>query len=250
MVLKDGAKMSKSKGNTVDPQALVEEYGADTARLFMMFAAPPEQSLEWNDAGVEGAFRFLKRVWALVHQHTAKGAVAALDKGALNDGQKAMRRQLHETMQKVSDDIGRRYTFNTAIAAVMELVNALYKFEDDSEQGRAVMQEALEAMTLMLSPMVPHITHGLWQALGKDGAVMTQAWPGVDQSALVRDSIEVVVQVNGKLRGKIEVPAGADKAAVETAAREEPNVQRFIEGKEVVKVIVVPGKLVNIVVKG
>jgi len=250
MVLKDGAKMSKSKGNTVDPQALVEQYGADTARLFMMFAAPPEQSLEWNDAGVEGAFRFLKRVWALVHQHTAQGPVAALDKNALNDGQKAMRRQLHETMQKVSDDIGRRYTFNTAIAAVMELVNALYKFEDDSEQGRAVMQEALEAMTLMLSPMVPHITHGLWQALGKEGAVMMQAWPAVDESALVRDSIEVVVQVNGKLRGKIEVPASADKAAVETAAREEPNVQRFIEGKEVVKVIVVPGKLVNIVVKG
>jgi leucyl-tRNA synthetase len=250
MVLKDGAKMSKSKGNTVDPQALVEEYGADTARLFMMFAAPPEQSLEWNDAGVEGAFRFLKRVWALVHQHTAKGAVADLDKAALNDGQKAMRRQLHETVQKVSDDIGRRYTFNTAIAAVMELVNALYKFEDDSEQGRAVMQEALEAMTLMLSPMVPHITHGLWQALGKDGAVMMQDWPGVDESALVRDTIEVVVQVNGKLRGKIEVAANADKAAVEEAARTEPNVQRFIEGKEVVKVIVVPGKLVNIVVKG
>jgi leucyl-tRNA synthetase len=250
MVLKDGAKMSKSKGNTVDPQALVEQYGADTARLFMMFAAPPEQSLEWNDAGVEGAFRFLKRIWALVHQHTAKGPVAGLDKGALNDDQKAMRRQLHETVQKVSDDIGRRYTFNTAIAAVMELVNALYKFEDDSEQGRAVMQEALQAMTLMLSPMVPHISHHLWQALGKEGAVMMQAWPSVDESALVRDSIEVVVQVNGKLRGKIEVPANADKAAVETAAREESNVQRFIEGKEVVKVIVVPGKLVNIVVKG
>jgi leucyl-tRNA synthetase len=153
-------------------------------------------------------------------------------------------------VQKVSDDIGRRYTFNTAIAAVMELVNALYKFEDDSEQGRAVMQEALQAMTLMLSPMVPHISHHLWQALGKEGAVMMQAWPSVDESALVRDSIEVVVQVNGKLRGKIEVPANADKAAVETAAREESNVQRFIEGKEVVKVIVVPGKLVNIVVKG
>jgi len=250
MVLKDGAKMSKSKGNTVDPQALVEQYGADTARLFMMFAAPPEQSLEWNDAGVEGAFRFLKRVWALVHQHSSQGPVAALDKAALNDGQKTMRRQLHEVVQKVSDDIGRRYTFNTAIAAVMELVNALYKFEDDSEPGRAVMQEALEAIALMLSPMVPHIAHGLWQALGQQGAVMMQAWPAVDESALVRDSIEVVIQVNGKLRGKIEVPASADKAAVETAARTEPNVQRFIEGKEVVKVIVVPGKLVNIVVKG
>ncbi|MBD3671816.1 MAG: class I tRNA ligase family protein, partial [Gammaproteobacteria bacterium] len=186
----------------------------------------------------------------LVQQHVGQGAVGSLDLNSLDDKQKAMRRQLHETIQKVSDDIGRRYTFNTAIAAVMELVNGLYKFDDDSESGRAVMQEALEASVLMLSPIVPHIAHGLWQALGHKGAVQEQDWPQVDESALVRDSIEIVVQVNGKLRGKIEVPASADKAAVETAAREEPNVQRFIEGKEVVKVIVVPGKLVNIVIKG
>lgn len=265
MVLKDGAKMSKSKGNTVDPQALIDRYGADTVRLFIMFAAPPEQSLEWSDSGVEGAYRFLKRVWRLVHGHLEGGAVAACrSSDGLSDPQKEIRRAVHQTIQKVGDDIGRRMTFNTAIAAVMELTNHLSKFqgelsqsdkrgspggEDDSEQGRAVMQEALEAMSLMLSPMVPHLSHQLWSALGCEGAVVDVAWPTFDESALVKESQTMVVQVNGKLRAKLEVAIDASKEAVESQALEDENVQRFIEGKQVVKVIVVPGKLVNLVVK-
>jgi len=249
MVLKDGSKMSKSKGNTVDPQALIQKYGADTARLFMMFAAPPEQSLEWSDAGVDGAYRFIKRLWARVYQHVSQGTTDSVQVDSLNDKQKSLRRQVHETIAKFSDDVGRRFTFNTAIAAVMELMNALNKFEDESAQGRAVIQEALETVTLLLSPIVPHVTHKLWQALGKTGAVMQQSWPQADASALVREEIEMVVQVNGKLRGRISVPVDADRDSIETAAQEEENVQRFIEGKGIVKLIVVPGKLVNIVVR-
>lgn len=249
MVLKDGTKMSKSKGNTVDPQGLIEQYGADTARLFMMFAAPPEQSLEWSDAGVEGASRFLKRLWRQAYEHTDAGEVAALDLSALNDGQKTMRRLTHETIAKVSDDIGRRFTFNTAIAAVMELMNALAKFKDDSDQGRAVMEESLESMVLLLSPVVPHITHELWNILTKGGEILDQSWPKVDESALVKDSLQIIVQVNGKLRSRIEVSASASKDEVEQVAVEDENVKRFTDGKQVVKVIVVPGKLVNIVIK-
>ena len=249
MVLKDGAKMSKSKGNTVDPEHLIEKYGADTARLFMMFASPPEQSLEWSDAGVDGAYRFLKRYWRLVYEHVEAGSVASLNVAALNDEQKAMRMQIHETIAKVSDDIGRRFTFNTAIASVMELMNALAKFKDESEQGRAVMQEAMEAITLLLSPIVPHITHEIWQTLGQTSLLLDQAWPKVDETALVKDSIQIVVQVNGKLRSRIEMPASADKSQVEAVAMADENVRRFTEGNTIVKVIVVPGKLVNIVVK-
>ncbi len=249
MVLKDGAKMSKSKGNTVDPQGLIEQYGADTARLFMMFAAPPEQSLEWSDAGVEGASRFLKRLWRQTFEHIEAGEVVALDLTALNDGQKALRRQTHETIAKVGDDIGRRFTFNTAIASVMELINALVKFKDNSEQGRAVMQESLQAIVLLLSPIVPHITHELWRVLGQDSSLLDQAWPEVDESALVKDSLQIIVQVNGKLRSRIEVPASASKDEIEAAAVNDENVKRFTDDKQVVKVIVVPGKLVNIVVK-
>ena len=248
MVLKDGAKMSKSKGNTVDPQELMDKYGADTARLFIMFASPPDQSLEWSDTGVEGAYRFLKRLWRMVNDHVAQGQVSALDTGVLNDNQKEVRRKVHETLNKVTDDISRRFTFNTAIAAVMELCNVLSKFEDNSEQGRAVMQEALEAVVLLLSPIVPHITHTLWQALGHSDAVIDVSWPKSDESALVKDTIELVVQVNGKLRGKIAVPVEASKAEIETQAQADENVLRFIEGKEIRKIIVVPGRLVNIVV--
>ena len=248
MVLKDGAKMSKSKGNTVDPQALVDQYGADTARLFMMFAAPPEQALEWSDAGVEGAFRFLKRLWKLVHGHVGQGAAAALDKSSLNAEQRALRRQVHETIAKVSDDVARRFTFNTAIAAVMELINALYKFEDTSAQGRAAMQEALETVVVLLSPIVPHISHALWQALGCSGAVIDARWPVADAMALVRDEVQYVVQVNGKLRGNVTVAIDAERPAIERAALQESNVQRFVEGKAIKKVIVVSGKLVNIVI--
>ena len=248
MVLKDGAKMSKSKGNTVDPQELIEQYGADTVRLFIMFAAPPEQSLEWNDSGVEGANRFLKRLWRLVGEHNERGAAPALDVAQLDDTSKALRRKAHETIQKVSDDISRRLTFNTAIAAVMELCNEISRFTVRNDQDNAVIQEALDASVLLLSPIVPHIAHTLWQQLGHNDAVIHAAWPAYDTSALVKDSIELVVQVNGKVRAKLDAPANADKATLEQLARTAPNVEKFLEGVDVKKVIVVPGKLVNIVV--
>jgi leucyl-tRNA synthetase len=247
MVLKDGTKMSKSKGNTVDPQSLIDAYGADTVRLFSMFAAPPEQSLEWSDSGVEGANRFLKRLWKLVAKQVATPATAELNVTALNDQQKAVRRKTHETIAKVSDDFGRRQTFNTAIAAIMELCNELGKLDADNEQSRAVTGEALHAVVLMLCPIVPHICHELWQALGGDDNVLNASWPGVDEAALARDSIEIVVQVNGKVRAKMDVAADADKSSIEAQAVAQDNVQRFLEGLTVRKVIVVPGKLVNIV---
>jgi len=251
MVLLDGSKMSKSKGNTVDPQALIEKFGADTVRLFIMFAAPPEQSLEWSDKGVEGAFRFLNRVWRQVHGHLEHGCVdAATSSQGLDKVQKALRLKVHETLQKVSDDMGRRQHFNTAIAACMELMNELSKFDDDSAQGRAVMQEALEILVCMLSPMAPHMAQSLWASLGKSGLVLDVSWPQVDESALVKSEIELMVQVNGKLRGKIEVAADADKETILSAAKAEAAVLKFIESKEIVKEIVVPGRLVNLVVKG
>ncbi|WP_116367322.1 leucine--tRNA ligase [Parahaliea mediterranea] len=246
MVLKDGAKMSKSKGNTVDPQALIDRYGADTVRLFSMFAAPPEQSLEWSDSGVEGANRFLKRLWKLVQGHVEAGAAPALEAAALNNNQKAARRKTHETIAKVADDYGRRQTFNTAIAAVMELCNELGKL-DAEPQSRAVLDEGLRAVVLMLNPIVPHICHDLWQQLGGEGALLDAPWPAVDEAALTRDAIDMVVQVNGKVRAKMSVAADAPKDAVEAAALQQDNVQRFLDGVTVRKVIVVPGKLVNIV---
>ncbi len=248
MVLKDGSKMSKSKGNTVDPQGLIDQYGADTVRLFTMFAAPPEQSLEWSDSGVEGASRFLKRLWKQVYRHVAAGPAAALNVAELNAAQKAVRHSVHTTLAKVSDDVGRRYTFNTAIAANMELLNTLARFVDDSEQGRAVMQEALDAVVLMLSPIVPHITHELWQQLGHEQAVVDCAWPLVDEAALVQASIALVVQVNGKVRGRINVSPDASREIIEAAVMDEENVQKHIADKTVRKIIVVPGKLVNVVV--
>ncbi|MDF9433365.1 leucine--tRNA ligase [Chromohalobacter israelensis] len=240
-------KMSKSKNNGVDPQAMIDRFGADTVRLFMMFAAPPEQSLEWSDSGVEGAHRFLKRLWKLVADHLDAGTPAALDVAALNDDQKTLRRKTHETIAKASDDIGRRTTFNTAIAAVMELVNAIGRFEDTSPQGLAVTREALEACVLVLAPIVPHACHALWDALGHDTPVIDAAWPQADEAAMVKDSVELAVQVNGKLRARLDVPAAADKAAIEAQALEAENVRRHTEGKTIRKVIVVPGKLVNIV---
>jgi leucyl-tRNA synthetase len=246
MVLKDGAKMSKSKGNTVDPQSLIDRYGADTVRLFSMFAAPPEQSLEWSDSGVEGANRFLKRLWKMAGNHAAAGPAPALDVAALSEQQRNIRRKLHETIAKVSDDYGRRQTFNTAIAAIMELCNELGRL-DGEPQSRAVMQEALHAIVLMLSPVVPHVSHALWPILGGAGDVHNVRWPAADESALTRDSIEIVVQVNGKVRAKMVVPAAADKSTIESLARSQQNVSRFLDGLSVRKVIVVPGKLVNIV---
>jgi len=248
MVLKDGTKMSKSKGNTVDPQALIDQYGADTARLFMMFAAPPEQSLEWSDAGVEGAFRFLKRLWKAVHEHVEAGVVAAYAGGALSAEQKALRFQLHATIQKVSDDYGRRQQFNTAIAAVMELMNALAKVDDASPVGRALQQEALEAAVMLLAPIVPHICQSLWSALKPEADLLDAAWPAVDETALVQDEIELVLQVNGKLRGNMKIAKSASKDEIEKLALANPAVLKFIEGQAVKKVVVVPGRLVNVVV--
>ncbi len=240
--------MSKSKNNGVDPNALVERYGADTARLFMMFAAPPEQTLEWSDEGVEGAYRFMKRLWRLVQQHVTAGPAPALERASLDGGQRELRRQAHETLQKVTQDIGKRRTFNTAIAAVMELSNAIARFADPSLQGRAVAQEALEIAVLALSPIVPHAAHALWHALGHVGAVVDERWPAVDESALARDTLEVVVQVNGRLRGRVCVPAEAGEADVRAAALADPNVLKFMEGKPVRKFVYVPGKLANVVV--
>ncbi|HSD53036.1 MAG TPA: leucine--tRNA ligase, partial [Burkholderiales bacterium] len=240
--------MSKSRMNGVDPDVLVARYGADTARLFIVSNSPPEQTLEWSDAGVEGAHRFIKKLWKAVHAHVVGGPVPALDKAALDPGQRAIRRRVHETLAKVGVDIGRRRTFNTAIAAVMELSNALARFDDRSPQGRAVMQEALEIVVLALSPVVPHVCHALWRALGHARGAVDEPWPAVDQAALARDSIEVVVQVNGKLRGRVSVAAEADEAEVREAALADANVQRFIEGRPVRKFIYVRGKLANVVV--
>jgi leucyl-tRNA synthetase len=240
--------MSKSKNNGVDPQALVDEFGADTARLFTMFAAPPEQTLEWSDEGVQGAYRFIKRLWKAVHDHVAAGEAAPLDKAALNDAQRTIRRQAHQTLAKITDDIGRRRTFNTAIAAAMELLNALAKYPQRSAQDRSVMQEALEIAVLGLSPIIPHVTHALWRGLGHRTALIDEPWTAVDAAALQTSSISLVVQVNGKLRGHITVAVGADAGTVREAALADPNARKFIGSAEVRKVIVVPGKLVNIVV--
>ncbi len=249
MVLKDGSKMSKSKGNTIDPQELIDRYGADTVRLFIMFASPPEQTLDWSDAGAEGAYRFLKRFWTAVREHIDAGLERAeIDADALDEAQKAMRLKLHETIRKVSDDFARRLTFNTAIAANMELLNSLARFDDRSPTGAAIRQEVFDNMVLMLAPIIPHVCHRLWRDLGHDSVLIDHPWPEFDAQALVQDRIELVIQVNGKLRGKIEVDADADRERCEAAALANEQAQRFIGDNPVKKVIVVPGKLVNIVV--
>ena len=248
MVLKDGAKMSKNKGNTVDPKDLIDRYGADTVRLFMMFTAPPEQALEYSDDGVQGAYRFLKRFWNAVHTHVAIGDVPSLNVNELNDAQRDLRRKTHQTIAKVGDDMGRRYTFNTAVAASMELLNAVTRLDDPSPQSGAVVREALDAVVLFLSPIVPHICHELWEVLGHNTAVVDELWPMFDESALEQDKVEIVVQVNGKLRARISVAADADRESVAAMALADENVQRFVGDKEVRKTIVVPGRLVNIVV--
>ena len=250
MVLKDGAKMSKSKGNTVDPQGLIDQYGADTVRLFVMFAAPPEHTLEWSDEGVQGAFRFLRRLWRIVDEHVVTVSVAPekLDIAGLDEAQASLRRSLHQTILKVSDDVGRRYTFNTAIAALMELINRVSKFAPQTGQDRAVVQEALDSIVLMLSPIVPHICHRLWQRLGHTSAVVDEVWPVADEDAVQADTLEIVVQVNGKLRARIRMLATASADELQNAALENENVRRFVADKDIRKIIVVPGKLVNVVV--
>nr|VFK33308.1 MAG: leucyl-tRNA synthetase [Candidatus Kentron sp. MB]VFK33984.1 MAG: leucyl-tRNA synthetase [Candidatus Kentron sp. MB]VFK76398.1 MAG: leucyl-tRNA synthetase [Candidatus Kentron sp. MB] len=294
MVLKDGTKMSKSKGNTVDPEQLIEKYGADTVRLFVMFAAPPDQALEWSDNAVEGAFRFLRRLWRLVashvegncrvdkaarphplglmanhvetgdpSRHPGKECRDPAPETAINNAEKELRRRIHETIAKVSDDIGRRYTFNTAIAAIMELVNELSRWQESGNDSTkkaaiektseetsqwALLQEGLEAVVLLLSPIVPHITVVLWQALGHQGSLVDAPWPSPDSKALQRDQITLVVQVKGKLRGHVTIAADASREEIERVALGNENVQKFMEGKPARKVIVVPGKLVNVVV--
>src|SRR6266850_3603460 len=259
----EGVKvMSKSKNNGVDPQSLIQAYGADTARLFSISNTPPDQTLEWSDEGVQGAFRFIKRVWKAVHAHVSlppvspvsgeRGGVRGLDTNALTPLQRELRTAVHQTLAKVGDDIGRRRTFNTAIAAVMELMNTLQKFDQGADhasaQNRAVVQEALETVVLVLAPMVPHVCHELWRALGHSRAVIDEPWPKVDSSALVEDKIEIVVLVNGKLRSRIQVPAQTDQEGVKAAALADENVRKFLGNGAVRKIIVVPGKLVNVVV--
>ncbi len=248
MVLKDGSKMSKSKGNTVDPQALIDQYGADTVRLFMMFASPPEQSLEWSDAGVDGASRFLKRLWKLASSHINEGKAPTLNTSSLTDTQRELRRKIHLTIDKVNDDIGRRYTFNTAIAAVMEMMNALSRADIKDDNDHAIMREGVETAILLLAPIVPHITDALWIALGHEEALINAAWPKSDTAALEQSTIEMVIQVNGKLRSKITLDKNTDKEQIEAMATEDENIKRHTEGKTIRKIIVIPGRLVNIVV--
>ena len=239
MVLKDGAKMSKSKGNTVDPQELIEKYGADTVRLFTMFAAPPEQSLEWNDSGVEGAARFLKRVWTFANEHSAELGGLVVTTGAHKDA----RREIHESLAQALGDFG-KYQFNTVVAACMKMMNTLGKLDSNCF---ALHNEGYSILLRLLSPIAPHIAQKLWAELGYGTDILTAPWPEVDEQALVKDSIEMVVQVNGKVRGKVEVPASADNAAIEEAALADEKVQSFIDGKTIRKIIVVPGRLVNVV---
>ncbi len=244
-------KMSKSKGNGVDPQEMIDRFGADTVRLFSMFASPPDQSLEWNDAGVEGSSRFIKRLWKTIHEFVSGG----LTDGQISDGiqtqltdaQRGLRRKTHETIGKVSDNMHRRYAFNTAIAAIMELLNEVNRFSQNDPHDRLIVQEALETAVLMLAPVVPHVSHALWNALGHSEAVVDARWPVLDEAALVRDELDIVIQVNGKLRGKITVASGISKQDCEAAALADENVRRHTSDKTVKKVIVVPGKLVNIV---
>jgi leucyl-tRNA synthetase len=241
-------KMSKSKNNGVDPQAIIDAYGADTARLFMMFAAPPDQQLEWSDTGVEGSFRFLKRVWKAVHEHVEKGVVAAYINGDLSPNAKALRLQLHQTIQKIDDDYGRRKTFNTAIAAIMELLNTLGKFVEDSPIARSVAQEVLENAVLLLSPIAPHIGDALWSELRPGSKLIDQAFPKADPAALVQNEIELMIQVNGKLRGSLCVAKDTDKATLEQLALAHEAVQKQLAGGTAKKVIVVPGRLINVVI--
>ncbi|WP_137820131.1 leucine--tRNA ligase [Pseudomonas sp. 2FG] len=240
-------KMAKSKNNGVDPQSMIDAYGADTCRLFMMFASPPDMSLEWSDSGVEGSHRFLRRVWRLAQAHVIQGLPGSLDQANLSDGQKDVRRAIHLAIKQASQDIGQHHKFNTAIAAVMTLMNVLEKAPQASTQDRALLQEGLETVALLLAPITPHICHDLWRELGHAGAIIDATWPVLDESALVQDNLQLVVQVNGKLRGHIDVAATASREEIEAAARVNENVLRFTDGLTIRKVIVVPGKLVNIV---
>ena len=253
MVLKDGAKMSKSKGNTVDPQEMISKYGADTARLFILFAAPPTQDLEWSDSGIEGAHRFINKFFRLVTSFIAlkkEKAVSKIDASKLTGEQKSTRQKTHLALQKVGDDFGRRHSFNTAIATMMELNNTISRLNDDSDQGMAIKQEAIEIMVKCLSPVMPHVCHHLWFMLGGLNAVVDSSWPEVDESALVQENVQIIAQVNGKLRAKIIAPVDSTNQTVEQIALADEKIKKFTDNKELIKVIVVPNKLINIVTKG
>jgi len=243
-------KMAKSKNNGVDPARLVEQYGADTVRLFSMFAAPPEQSLEWSDAGVEGSWRFLKRLWTQVHDHLESpyDANGDVDPAGLADTARDTHRRVHETILKVGDDIGRRHTFNTAIAAVMECSNHLARFDVRNETDCRVARHGWESLIRLIAPITPHIAQSLWEALGHADDILAAGWPAHDENALVQQQVMIVVQVNGKVRGRLTTAPGRDSKQIEHDAMKEENVRRYVEGKAVRKVIVVPDKLVNIVV--
>ena len=250
MVLNDGAKMSKSLGNTVDPEEMIQNYGADTVRLFMMFTSPPEQSLEWSDTAINGSYRFLKKLWKLIktHQDSIKDIPGISSNEKFNGNQNKLRRKTHQTISKVTDDIGRRYTFNTAIAAVMELVNEVSAFNVDDELDRKVIKEAIESILLLLSPIVPHICHQLWLDINHDQPIIDAEWPKFDSSLLKSETSLIVVQVNGKLRSKLEVDASISEDELKSMALSDEKVVRFIDGNEIKKIIVIPEKLVNIVV--
>ena len=253
MVLKDGAKMSKSKGNTVDPQEMISKYGADTARLFILFAAPPTQDLEWSDSGIEGAHRFINKFFRLVISFIAlkkEKTVSKIDTSKLTGEQKSIRQKTHLALQKVGDDFGRRHSFNTAIATMMELNNTISRLNDDSDQGMAIKQEAIEIMVKCLSPVMPHVCHHLWFMLGGLNAVVDSSWPEVDESALVQENVQIIAQVNGKLRAKIIAPVDSTNQTVEQIALADERIKKFTDNKELIRVIVVPDKLINIVTKG
>lgn len=247
MVLKEGSKMSKSKGNVVSPEEIINKYGADTARLFILFAAPVDRDLDWSDQGVEGSYRFLGRVWRIVDQYTS---MAHTHDGKLTKDETALRRELHRAIKKVTEDLDGRFNFNTAISTIMELVNAMYQYKDghDAVQGD-LAEELVQKLLLLLAPFTPHITEELWHECGYEGSVHQQVWPTYEEKALAVDEVEIAVQVNGKVRDKLTVAVNMDKAALEEQAKALPRVQEFIDGKNVVKVIVVPNKIVNIVVK-
>jgi leucyl-tRNA synthetase len=257
MVIKDGAKMSKSKGNVVDPDELIRRFGADTARLFSLFAAPPEKDLDWNDRGVEGASRFLNRVWRFVHANLPELKMAPrTPSGAGSDAGRAFRRVIHETIRKVTHDIEHDFHFNTAISAVMELVNALHEFERASldgmprEERSALLREAVEATVLLLGPVSPHITEEMWAALGHTQSLFKQRWPEPDPAALARDEVEIVVQVDGRVRSRLTALIGAQEADVREQALADDKVRPWLDGRRIAKVVVVPGRLVNIVTRG
>jgi leucyl-tRNA synthetase len=252
MVLKDGSKMSKSKHNTIDPQEILDRFGADTARLFILFAAPPEQDLEWSDTGVEGAYRFLKKLWRSIYQHVEKHgtSVADFDLSSADSEQKTLFSKLQQTIAKVTDDMQRRYTFNTAIAAIMELFNAQQAFNQDNQNANALRHRVFTTITLLLSPMVPHICHHIWHHLGRSDAIINASWPDYDATAVIQDQIQYVVQINGKLRSRIQAHREIGKDQIQQNAQSDPTVARYLQGKKIKKVIVVHGKLVNFVIDG